>query len=243
MTITVGLLLVFIAFAVVFIIILVRPQKVDTFSGTDFRTQSLDQVSIQKREEYLTKMDRRHRTISIILFVFMIIGFSSPVVYAWFDTLHYKGILDKESYDIRIRDNYLFMGGMLGMCGLFFFMVSLVRRKMLQSYKSVILSLNQGDLETMFEVHYSMNGADRFMMSPPFIISQSGLYVFKLGKVLTFLWTDITEFKINSAPRNGHFIRMKVKDKIYFFSISDRPMINILVAECVKHGIPRPSGW
>ncbi|WP_144428986.1 hypothetical protein [Chryseobacterium sp. StRB126] len=95
----------------------------------------------------------------------------------------------------------------------------------------------------MIDTHQSMNLVDRFTMSPPFIVSRSGLYVFKLGRVLTLLWADITELTINSAPRNGYFIKMKVKGKIYFFTISDRPMVNIFVAECVKHGIARPSQW
>ncbi|SDJ16358.1 hypothetical protein [Chryseobacterium jejuense] len=243
MTPTVVLFIFFIVFAVLFIGILSRPQQVNTFSGTDFQTQPLDQSAIKKREDYLTKMETRQRTISIILLVFMVLAFISPVFYAWFDTLHYKGILDKESYDARIGDNNLLMGGMLGMCGLFFFMISLLKRKMLQSYKSVILSLNQTDFETMLDVNQAMNGVDRFTMSPPFIVSQSGLYVFKLGRVLTLLWADITELTINSAPRNGYFIKMKVKGKIYFFTISDRPMLDIFVAECVKYGVPRPSQW
>ncbi|WP_347219354.1 hypothetical protein [Chryseobacterium sp.] len=217
MTVTVVLLIVFIVFAVLFIGMLSRPQKVNTFSGMNSQTQFLDQPAIQKRKEYLTRMEARHRTISIVLLAFMVIAFSSPVVYAWFDTLHYKGILDKESYDIRIRDNNLMMGVMLGMCGLFFFMISLVKRKMIQGYKSVILSLNQSDLEAMFEVHHAMNGMDRFMMSPPFILSQSGLYVFKLGRILTFLWTDITELKINSAPRKGYFYKNESKRQNLLF--------------------------
>lgn len=240
MTSTVVLLIVF---AVFFIGMLSRPQQVTTFSGTDFETQPLEQWAIQKREDYLTKMAARQRTISIILLIFMVLVFTSPVFYAWFDTWHFKAILDKESYDARIRDNNLLMGGMLAMCGLFFFMISLLKRKMLQGYKNVILSLNQTDFETMLDVHESMNAVDKFTMSPPFIVSQSGLYVFKLGRVLTLLWADITELKINSAPRNGYFIKMKVKGKIYFFTISDRSMVSIFVAECVKHGIARPSQW
>ncbi|MCS4301219.1 hypothetical protein [Chryseobacterium sp. BIGb0232] len=237
MTITVVLIIIFIVFAVLFVGMLSRPQQVNTFSGIDFRTELLDQSALQKREDYLTKMDSRHRTISIVLLVFMVIAFSSPVVYAWFDTLHYKGILDKESYDIRIRDNNLMMGGMLGMCVLFFFMISLVKRKMIQGYKSVILSLSQKDFEKMLDINQSMNGVDRFTMSPPFILSQYGLHVFKLGRVLAFLWADVTEFKMTSAPRGGYFIRMKVRGKLYFFTISDHTMLNTLEAECRQRGI------
>lgn len=237
MTITVVLLFIFIIFAVLFIGMLSRPQQVNTFSGTDFRTQPLDQSAFQKREDYLTKMAGRQRTISMILLVLMVLGFSSPVVYAWFDTLHFKGILDKERYELRIRDNNLLMGGMLGMCGLFFFMISLLKRKMIRSYKNVILSLDQKDFEKMLEVNQSMNGVDRFTMSPPFIISQTGIYVFKLGRVLVLPWLDITELKITGAPRGGYFVRMRVQGKLYFFTISDRTMLNVLEAECVQRGI------
>lgn len=237
MTITVILLIIIVVFIVLFLGLLSRRQNVNTFSDTDFRNQSLDQADIQRKNEYLEKMASRHRTIRIILLVFVVVVFSFPCFYAWFDTLSFKGRLDDESYGSRMRDNYLFMGGMLGLSGLFFFMISLVKKKMLQGYRDVIISLDKKEFEKMLEMNQAMNGLDRFTMSPPFILSKAGVYVFKLGRVLVLPWPDITELKITGAPRGGYFVRMRVQGKLYFFTISDRTMLNLLEAECVQRGI------
>lgn len=238
MSITVILLILFvIIFIVLFIGLLSSRQNVSTFSDMDFRNQALDQADIQKRNEYLEKMASRHQKIRIILLIFVVAAFSFPCFYAWFDTLSFKGRLDAESYGSRMRDNYLLMGGMLGFSGLFFFIISLVKKKMLQGYRDVIISLDKTEFEKMLDINQAMNGVDRFTMAPPFIISKAGVYVFKLGRVLVLPWPDITELKITSAPRNGYFIRMRVHGKLYFFTISDRTMLNVLEAECVQRGI------
>ncbi|MFP3833015.1 hypothetical protein [Chryseobacterium sp. SIMBA_028] len=225
--------------AIFFFVFISRSGQRGEFTGSDSSNQMLDQITIQKREDYFIRMKARQRAVNIIFLVFIAIVFSFPFFLTLFDTLSFQGKLDAERYDARMKDSYLLLGGMAGLGMLFFFLVSWLMNKMTQNYRRVILSLDQAHFEKMIDVNQSMNMVDGFMLAPPFIIGQSSIYVFKLGRVLAFPWTDITNIKITSAPRSGFFVRMKVWEKIYFFSIGDRTMMNILEAECVHRGIPR----
>ncbi|MGU3375844.1 hypothetical protein [Chryseobacterium sp. M5A1_1a] len=231
--------IVIVVLAIFFFRFISRSGQRGEFTGSGPSDQLLDQITIQKRDDYFRRMMTRQRTVKIIFLVFIIVVFTFPFFLILFDTLSSHGKLDAESYDARMRDSYLLLGGMAGLGILFFLLVSLLMKKMLQNYREVIWSLDKKHFEKMIDMNQCMNILDNFMLAPPFIIGQSGLYVFKLGRVLAFPWVDITNLKITSAPRSGFFVRMKVWGKIYFFSIADRTMMNILEAECIHHGIQR----
>lgn len=198
-----------------------------------------DQESMRKREEYLMLMKARLRKVKIVLLIFIIMVFSIPFFVVMYDTVTFSGKMDMESHEKRMRDIYIFLGSMIGLGLLFLMLVSWLMRNMTRNYKKVIVSLDKSGFEKMINVNQSMNMLDRFMMTPPFIMGQTGLYVFKFGRVLAFPWKDITAFKITGAPRNGFFVRMKVSGKMYLFSIADRSMMNILEVECLQQGIAR----
>ncbi|MEG0926903.1 hypothetical protein [Chryseobacterium sp.] len=227
-----------IVLAVLFFGFISRSGQKGAFAESDSLDEQRDQVTIRKREDYFKRMKARQRTIKIIFLAFLVIVLSFPFFLTLFDTLSFHGRLDAERHNARMRDSYLLLGGMTGLGILFFLLISRLMNKMIQNYRKVIGSLDQKHFEKMIEVNRSMNILDSFMLTPPFIIDESRLYVFKLGRVLAFPWADITDLKITGAPRRGFFVKMKVLGKIYFFSIGDRTMMNILEAECVHRGIP-----
>ncbi|UIR54826.1 hypothetical protein LZQ00_11110 [Sphingobacterium sp. SRCM116780] len=75
---------------------------------------------------------------------------------------------------------------------------------------------------------------DRYFMMPPFIVSKSHLYVFKLGTVLVFSWTAITKVEIRGAIRRGYYIIMTVDGRKYFFGLGEHSMVQLLQRELLQ---------
>ncbi|EFK57091.1 hypothetical protein [Sphingobacterium spiritivorum] len=208
--------------------------KEETVAG-DFYKANRDFLYSEKRELYIKKMIRRYQQLKWIITIIVLIIAFIPFFITVSDTLSFNGRLDAERYDARMRDSYILLVCMLGIGLLTCFFSWMIFKKTVQNYTKVIMELDNAHFEKMISVNNHLGLVNQFMMNAPFIIGYSNLYVFKLARILVLPWSEIKSIKITSAPRNGYYVRVKIKEKTYFFTVGEPQIVVILETEALKY--------
>lgn len=179
----------------------------------------MSEIQTNKMKEYEKNTNIR-RIIFISLFVFLAIvlplGF---YVFTVNETLSFKN-LDKESYDSRMNDSFLYSFIMFGFLSLlvspFIFMIN----NMFKRYLEFIRTLSINDIEKLFSLNEKESFIYKYM--PSYILKGNTVTFFTMFRQNTINFNDIISIEVRQMFHKGYkaFIVIKTINNKYPYTLS-----------------------